>query len=181
MFIVSCLQLLGQSANNQRNFKKVIGQFPDFFSSAVLRNPVVSVGEVSSTDIPDWYFSEFGLEYPVFSSCRLFESDSRAHDTLSPLITASAFEKLRAKSPILYIDEICVPVLLLIGKADRRVAPSHGIELYHALKARCAAKGKDVAKYVEMLTFNGEGHPLDGVETAKISFEAMRDWFAQVK
>ena len=61
------------------------------------------------------------------------------------------------------------------------MAPSHGIELYHALKARCAAKGKDVAKYVEMLTFNGEGHPLDGVETAKISFEAMRDWFAQVK
>ena len=32
-----------------------------------------------------------------------------------------------------------VPVLQLIGSSDRRVAPSQGIRLYHALKARYAS------------------------------------------
>lgn len=121
------------------------------------------------------------MKYPIFSSRRSFEKDSQVHDKLPPLMTTSVFEKLRAASPILYIDKIRVPVLLLIGKKDRRVAPSHGVEFYHALKARCAVKRRDAAKHIEMLVFDGQGHPLDGVETAKVSFEAIRDWFAQVK
>ena len=30
---------------------------------------------------------------------------------------------------------------------------------------------------VEMLIFEGEGHPLDGVEAAKVSFEVTKKWF----
>lgn len=41
----------------------VIGQFPDMFTAAGIRNPVISCGEFSITDIPDWYFFEFGLPY----------------------------------------------------------------------------------------------------------------------
>ncbi len=81
-------------------------------------------------------------------------------------------------SPIPHLDQIQVPVLIMIGDADRRVAPSHGIEFYHALRARRATENRE--KSVEMLLFEGEGHPLDGVKTARIMFEATRDWFKDV-
>lgn len=81
-------------------------------------------------------------------------------------------------SPISHLDQIQVPVLLLLGNADRRVAPSHGIEFYHALRAKRAIKNRE--KSVEMLLFEDEGHPLDGVKAAIVVFEATRDWFKNV-
>jgi len=161
-------------------FFVVIGQFPDFFSAAALRNPVISVGELATTDIPDWYFAEFGLDYPIFSSPRSFESAAKSTKPLSPpLMNAETYKKLQEFSPMRYLDAIHVPVLLLIGKADRRVAPTQGIEFYHALKAKYAKSGEGEEKKVEMLLFDGEGHPLEGVEASKIVFEAMRDFLAQ--
>ena len=38
------------------------------------------------------------------------------------------------KSPIRNADEIVDPLLLLVGKNDRRVSPSQSLELYHTLK-----------------------------------------------
>ena len=72
-------------------------------------------------------------------------------------------------------------MLLLLGAADRRVAPTHGIEFYHALKGRYAAEGVDVGKKVEMLIFEGESHPLEGVEAAQASFGAIKEWFSKVR
>ena len=69
-------------------------------------------------------------------------------------------------------------MLLLIGSVDRRVAPSQGIDFYHALKARYATGVNDGDRKVEMLIFEGESHPLDGVEAAKASFEVTREWLA---
>ena len=69
-------------------------------------------------------------------------------------------------------------MLLLIGKADRRVIPTHAVEFYHALKASNVLNG-DGKGSVEMLCFDKEGHALDGVETARISFEAIIDWFTK--
>ena len=70
-----------------------------------------------------------------------------------------------------------------MGSADRRVAPSQGGDFYHALKARYASAGRESAgagsssnRKVEMLIFEGEGHPLDGVEAARVSFEATKKW-----
>jgi acylaminoacyl-peptidase len=144
----------------------VIGQYPDRFSAAVFRNPVIT-GETSTTDIPDWYFAEFGFDYPIASSSRASPtSDARAKP---PVMTGETFTKLEAMSPIFHVDKVKAPVLLLIGLNDRRVAPTHGIEYYHALKAR--------GQEVEMLTFEGESHPLDGVECARVGWEAGRDWF----
>ncbi|KAF8154267.1 Alpha/Beta hydrolase protein [Crassisporium funariophilum] len=156
----------------------MIGQYPNLFSAAILRNPVISVGEISSTDIPDWYFAEFGMQYPMESSPALSVISRRP-----PLLSVETFEKLHAASPIAYIDSVCVPVLLLIGAADRRVAPTHGVEFYHALKARytaSAGKGRGNRK-VEMLVFEGESHPLDGVEAAKAGFDATKVWFADAR
>jgi acylaminoacyl-peptidase len=162
------------TARLRHNLQKVAGRFSSFFSAAVLRNPVISVSEMSASDIPDWCYSEFGVQYPLSSTPSVptttTETDSLPR-TLPPLMTTEIFDKLRSSSPIRHVDQISIPVLLLIGKVDRRVIPSQGIELYHALKAR--------NKMVEMLRFEGESHPLDGVEAAKISFEAAMDWFAQ--
>lgn len=98
-------------------------------------------------------------------------------------------------SPISHVDSVKIPVLLLMGSADRRVAPSQGVDFYHALKARYASVrvrdgGGDVVgnnrrrrrrrRRVEMLVFEGESHPLDGVEAAKASFEATKEWFVGV-
>ncbi|KDR78215.1 hypothetical protein GALMADRAFT_245272 [Galerina marginata CBS 339.88] len=157
----------------------LIGQFPTFFSAAILRNPVISAGDISSSDIRDWYFSEFGISYPLLSSTPSSSSnDSLSHSQWPPLVTPQIFATLQAASPIAHVDSVRVPVLLLIGAADRRVAPSQGIDYYHALRARYAQKDGDSKLRVEMLIFEGESHPLDGVEAAKASFEATKRWFA---
>jgi len=117
-----------------------------------MRNPVISCGEISTTDIPDWYFAEFGYPYDP-----------------TTIMTPSIYAALYAASPISYIDKVRAKVLLLLGEADLRVAPTNALTYYHALKGR--------GKMVEMLAFPKDSHPLDGVETARISWEAKRDWF----
>ena len=156
---------------------KVIGRYPDLFSAAVLRNPVISVGEISSSDIPDWYFSEFGIEYPLSSSSPNI-NDTPTASALPPLVSSEIYNNLHSVSPISHVDSIKIPVLLLIGSADRRVANSQGVNFYHALKARYASGGHVGNRKVEMLIFEGEGHPLNGVEAEKVSFEVIKKWLA---
>jgi len=159
----------------------LIGRYPDLFSAAVLRNPVISAGEISSSDIPDWYFSEFGIEYPLSSSSPDINDTTLKSSALPPQVSPEIYTYLHSVSPILHIDSIKIPVLLLMGSADRRVAPSQGVNFYHALKARYVSVGAhgghvDGNRKVEMLVFEGEGHPLDGVEAAKVSFEVIKKW-----
>jgi len=44
--------------------------------------------------------------------------------------------KMWASSPIALVDQVKAPVLLALGKKDRRVPFSQGLEYYHALRAR---------------------------------------------
>jgi len=159
----------------------LIGQYPDMFSAAVMRNPVILAAGVFASDIPDWFFSEFGFEYPIASSSPTKAENDRSElsstSKVPPLLSPELYPRLRASLPISHIDSIKVPVLLLIGAADRRVPPNvQGIEFYHALKARYSS-ASDKRK-VELLIFEGQGHPLDGVEAAKVNFEATREWLA---
>ncbi|KAF8838080.1 alpha/beta-hydrolase [Paxillus ammoniavirescens] len=130
----------------------LIGQCPNVFSAAVMRNPVISAGELCGSDITDWPYREFGLPF-----------EPGTH------VTPDSFTKLYAASPIAYIEHVATPVLLLVGEDDLRVPPTQGKGYYHALKGR--------ERVVEMLTFPKETHPIDGVEAARVSFEAGRDWF----
>ena len=132
----------------------MIGKYPDFFSAAVIRNPVISVGETAATDILDWYYSEFGYSYEP-----------------TTLMTPQLFQEMQAVSPIQYVDNVKTPVLLSIGGEDKRVAPTQGTNYYHALKGR--------SKKVEMFLFKKDEHPLNGAETARIQYEAGRDLFIQ--
>ncbi|KAG6853149.1 hypothetical protein C0991_006556 [Blastosporella zonata] len=156
----------------------LIGQYPDMFSAAVTRNPVMSAGEISNTDIPDWYFIEFGESYPVYSSPSVVEAAANANATVKakppapPLVTPEMFARVHRASPIAHVDAVRASVLLLIGAADLRVAPTQGIEYYHALKHR-AQEGTRI----EMLVFEGESHPLEGVEASRVGWQAARDFF----
>lgn len=133
----------------------VVGQYPDMFSGAVLRNPVISMGEISTSDIPDWYYEESGVPYSATS-----------------LITPKLYEKLFRNSPIAYVDKVKTPMVILIGEKDQRVAPTQGRNYYHALKAR----GKDVKLYC----LKDDIHALDSVEGQWVSYEASRRLFESV-
>lgn len=155
----------------------VIGQYPNVFTAAVLRNPVISAGEVSTSDIQDWYFAEFGLDYPLPSLPLGYTGLSSATTKASPsppqIITPEVYSKLFHASPIAHVQKVTAAVLLLIGDSDQRVAPTQGIGYYHALKALRA----DCPDDVEMLVFGGEGHPLDGLEASKVVWLRTAEWF----
>ena len=131
----------------------VIGQYPDTFSAAVLRNPVIC-SQPASTDIPDWYFAEFGV---------------RPSTTESEQMTPELYAQLYQTSPIAHVRNVLAPVLLLLGLEDRRVVNVQGRTFFHALRG--------LGKKVELLTFEGEGHAIDGIEAARVGWEATVDWF----
>ncbi|KAG1727233.1 hypothetical protein EDB19DRAFT_2042887 [Suillus lakei] len=200
----------------------VIGQHPTLFDAAILRNPVISAGEMAiGTDIPDWVYAEFGIP-STFDSDSLVSSapdsftsptpDSLTSapsqttptptppSTTSTIMTPTTYQTLYAASPIAHVHNVTTPVLIFIGEDDLRVCPGQGIGFYHAIRGRAACResarvsgakneageegdGKDgngkekQQGIVEMLSFPGETHSTDGVEAARVCWEATRDWF----
>jgi dipeptidyl aminopeptidase/acylaminoacyl peptidase len=124
------------------------------FTAAVMRNPVIC-SQPASTDIPDWYFSEFGVRPSVDT------------EQLPPALYA----QLYPSSPIAHVRNVTAPVLLLLGVEDRRVVNVQGKALFHALRA--------LGRKVELLTFEGEGHALDGIEASRVGWQVTVDWFAK--
>ncbi|KAJ7605881.1 Alpha/Beta hydrolase protein [Roridomyces roridus] len=165
----------------------LIGQFPDFFTAAVIRNPVISASPMSS-DIPDWYFNEFGVEYPIYSSPAA--GHGRTEYPSPPRFTPELYTRLYPTSPMAYVDAVRAHVLLNIGGSDRRVTPTHGVEYYHALKgnatsrtrARSVESGHEEEEQdIEMHWFEKEGHSLDGVQVARVVAEMAVRWFTKYR
>ncbi|KAF7344008.1 Peptidase-S9 domain-containing protein [Mycena venus] len=154
----------------------LIGQFPDVFSAAVIRNPVISTDPLSS-DIPDWYFNEWNIDFPIYSSPEGFPETAESNRPLPlpPRRTPAESQRIFSSSPIAYVGAVTAPVLLHLGGSDLRVTPTHGLEYYHALKGK--ARNERPEQDVEMHWFGKEGHSLDGVETSRIVWETSRDWF----
>ncbi|KAJ6554236.1 Alpha/Beta hydrolase protein [Mycena capillaripes] len=154
----------------------LIGQFPDMFTAAVIRNPVISTDPMSS-DIPDWYFNEWNIDFPIYSSPEGFPAgtDSNRALPLPPRRTPSESQRIFISSPIAYVDAVTAHVLLHIGGADLRVTPTHGLEYYHALKGH--ARNERPEQDIEMHWFEKENHSLDGVEANRIVWETSSDWF----
>jgi dipeptidyl aminopeptidase/acylaminoacyl peptidase len=84
-------------------------------------------------------------------------------------MTPELYAQLYPASPIAYVRNVQARVLLLLGLEDRRVVNVQGRTFFHALRR--------LGKKVELLTFEGEGHPLDGIEAARVGWEATVDWF----
>ena len=77
----------------------LIGQFPQFYRAACLRNPGVEIfSKMVCSDIPDWGYVETGLEYDP-----------------SAVPTEDEVSSMVSKSPMQYAKYVTAPVLLCIG------------------------------------------------------------------
>jgi len=151
----------------------LIGQFPEMFTAAVIRNPVISTDAMSS-DIPDWYFSEWNIEYPIYSLPEGHPTGTEGAQPLPPRMTPAVAQRIFETSPIAHVDSVKAHVLLHLGGSDRRVTPTHGLEYYHALKGN--ARNLRPSQDVEMHWFQEENHSLDGVESARVVWETTLEW-----
>ncbi|KAJ7123544.1 Alpha/Beta hydrolase protein [Mycena epipterygia] len=156
----------------------LIGQFPDMFTAAVIQNPVISTDPMSS-DIPDWYFNEWKIDYPIYSSPEGLPGRTDATPALPPRRTPEESQRIFKTSPIAYVDAVTAHVLLHMGGSDLRVTPTHGLDYYHALKGN--ARNRRPTQNNEMHWFQEENHSLDGVETSRIVWETSRDWFSRYR
>ncbi|KAG7091876.1 hypothetical protein E1B28_008277 [Marasmius oreades] len=158
----------------------LISRYPNTFTAACLRNPVVSPGEISTSDIRDWYWSEFKHEYPIFSSPvgsdGLSSNMGQARLDNNGLMKPELYESLFKLSPIADVEKVKAAVLVCIGGSDKRVAPTQGIDYYHALKA-VRAKANLPDDDVDMLWFPEDGHTLEGVEASRMSWVRTLEWF----
>jgi dipeptidyl aminopeptidase/acylaminoacyl peptidase len=128
------------------------------FTAAVLSNPVITALPADS-DIPDWYFDEFLLTGP------------KQGDLEREQMPPELYNTLYAMSPISHIGTAQTPVRLLLGLSDTRVSNTHGMALYHALKAQ--------RKEVDLLVFPGQGHAIDGIKEGLAAHNAAVEWFAK--
>eukprot|EP00897_Mesotaenium_endlicherianum_P009424 jgi/Mesen1/850/ME000112S11000 len=101
----------------------LIGQAPDRFQTAVLRNPVTNLaGMVGTSDIPDWCFVETAGPAGV-----------TAYSDAPSATEMQAFFRI---SPIIHVAKVKVPTLFLLGEKDRRVPISNALQYVQALRAQ---------------------------------------------
>jgi len=134
----------------------MVGQFPELFKVAALRNPVTNIATmVTATDIPDWCHVEaLGFGKYDFDNFR------------SP--NAEEISKMFACSPAAYVQNVIAPVLIALGDVDLRVPPSQGIEFYYTLKNKVKTK---------LLRYPDDCHAIDHPLSAGDHWVNIKNWF----
>ncbi|XP_020244882.1 acylamino-acid-releasing enzyme 1-like isoform X2 [Asparagus officinalis] len=134
----------------------LIGQAPDRFVVAAVRNPVCNLSlMVGTSDIPDWcYVEAFGTEGKKLCT----EAPSSEHLNL-----------FYNKSPISHLSKVKTPTLFLLGAQDLRVPVSNGLQYARALRE----KGVEL----KVIVFPDDTH---GIERPQSDFESFLNigvWF----
>ncbi|KAI6694193.1 hypothetical protein NL676_021903 [Syzygium grande] len=134
----------------------LIGQAPDKFIAAAVRNPVCNLAlMVGTTDIPDWCYVES------------FGSEGKNHFTEAP--SAEHLSLFYSQSPIAHLHKVKTPTIFLLGAKDLRVPVSNGLQYARALKE----KGVDC----KLIVFPHDVHSIDRPQSDFESFLNIGVWF----
>ncbi|XP_043687522.1 acylamino-acid-releasing enzyme-like [Telopea speciosissima] len=134
----------------------LIGQEPDRFVAAAVRNPVCNLAlMVGTSDIPDWCYIE---------ACG---SEGQTYFTEAPSV--EHLHLFYSKSPISHISKVKTPTLILLGAQDLRVPVSNGLQYARAMKE----KGVEV----KVIVFPNDNHPIDRPQSDFESFLNIGVWF----
>ncbi|KAL8265639.1 hypothetical protein R6Q59_002983 [Mikania micrantha] len=134
----------------------LIGQAPDKFAAAAVRNPVCNLAlMVGTSDIPDWCFVEtFGTQ-----------GLSSYTEAPSPQLLSFFHEK----SPIAHISKVKTPTLFLLGAKDLRVPVTNGLQFARALKENGVT--------VKVIVFPEDIHPINRPQSDFESLVNIGVWF----
>ncbi|KAJ9536989.1 hypothetical protein OSB04_029722 [Centaurea solstitialis] len=134
----------------------LIGQAPDKFAAAAVRNPVCNLAlMVGTSDIPDWCFVE------TFGS----KGNSIYTEAPSPELLSLFHEK----SPISHLPKVKTPTLFLLGAKDLRVPVTNGLQFARALKEKGVV--------VKVIVFPEDMHPINRPQSDFESFVNIGVWF----
>ncbi len=118
----------------------LIARQPDMFRAALARNPVADVTTMGSiSDIPEWGAAEAlhrGFFWPPHED---------------------ELKEFFRKSPVSEVGKVKTPLMLFLGRKDRRVPMAGCMPYYNALRA--------AGKPVKLLHFPEDCHPLEEPET----------------
>lgn len=134
----------------------LIGQAPDKFVAAAVRNPVCNLSlMVGTTDIPDWcYVGAYG---------------SKGKSIFTGAPSAEHLAVLHGKSPISHVSKVKAPTLFLLGAMDVRVPISDGLQYARALQE----KGVEV----KIIVFPNDVHAINRPQSDFESFLNIGVWF----
>lgn len=134
----------------------LIGQAPDRFKAAAMRNPVCNLAlMVGTTDIPEWCFVES------------FGSDGLSTYTEAP--SPELLKIFHDKSPTAHLPKVKTPTLFLLGAKDLRVPVSNGLQFARALKEKGVV--------VKVIVFPEDVHSISRPQSDFESFVNIGVWF----
>mmetsp|Transcript_4457 Transcript_4457/g.8989 ORF Transcript_4457/g.8989 Transcript_4457/m.8989 type:complete len:715 (+) Transcript_4457:4805-6949(+) len=135
----------------------MVGQFPDVYKVAVMRNPVTNIATMTTaTDIRDWCDVEALGTYD-FSNFRAASKEELG--------------KMWDASPCRYAENVKAKVLVAVGLKDLRVPPSQGLEFYYELKSR--------GLQCKLLRYEEDTHPLSKVDTEADHWVNIAEFFQE--